>query len=125
MKIVLINEELHSQMQIYLALCDRHSVEIAEDEETALRLINEKLPDLVVLDLGLPSPDGNGWAGLRLLEKVKRQHPHIRVVTIINEENEDILGKASTLGVNDFIRKPIRSRRLMEIVGQQVVPMMG
>jgi two-component system nitrogen regulation response regulator NtrX len=49
----------------------------APEGETALRLVREELPDLVMLDIALPGKDG-----LEILQDLKDQYPALPVIMI-------------------------------------------
>ena len=87
-----------------------HAVFAALDAETALRLINESLPDLILLDWMLP-----GMSGLDLARRL-RAEPRTRQVPIImltakGEERDKVLGLET--GADDYITKPFSPKELL------------
>ena len=54
-------------------------VEEAGNGEEALRIIRERSPDLIFLDILLP-----GENGLQLAQKIKRDFPNIRIAMLTN-----------------------------------------
>jgi DNA-binding response OmpR family regulator len=85
---------------------DGYTVQLAGDGETALRLADEREPDLVVLDLMLPGIDG-----LEVCRRL-RSHSDVPVVmlTALGEEADRILGLQ--LGADDYVTKPFSPREL-------------
>ena len=76
----------------------------AQDGEEAYRLIKEKQPDVVLLDLIMPKMDG-----LSVMEKVSRDNtlkkrPEFIVISAVG--NENITEDAFSLGANYYIMKP-------------------
>lgn len=72
----------------------------AGDGATALQLIQEKKPDIAVLDVNLPS-----LSGLEIARKLqnKRQTPHLIILTMHKEE--ETMNRALDLGVKGFVLK--------------------
>ncbi len=51
--------------------------QIALNGEEALKVLEEDPPDVIVLDLRMP-----GIQGMEVLERVRRDHPHIQVIIL-------------------------------------------
>jgi len=114
MKIIIFNEELRSQMQMYLALHLRHEVEIAEDKEALLKILNSDCADVTFLDLNYSSEEHNGESGVKLAQQVRRKYPNLRVIGIHNGHDSSLENKAQKIGLNDLITRPIKNRQLMK-----------
>jgi two-component system phosphate regulon response regulator PhoB len=87
-----------------------HDVVLAGDAESALRLMQGALPDLVLLDWMLP-----GMSGIDLAKRL-RADPRLRNVPVIMltaraEERDKVLGLE--IGADDYITKPFSPRELM------------
>ena len=78
----------------------------APDGETALKLVGEEAPDLVLLDIALPGLDG-----LEVLQELKRHYPFLPVVMISAYGSVENAVKATRLGAYDFIEKPPQRRQ--------------
>ncbi|MDD5642023.1 MAG: response regulator, partial [Syntrophales bacterium] len=76
-------------------------VATAADGETALKLVAEEPPDLVLLDIALPGKDG-----LEVLQELKARSPALPVVMISAYGSVENAVKATRLGAYDFIEKP-------------------
>jgi DNA-binding NtrC family response regulator len=50
---------------------------VALSGEEALQMVEEDAPDVMVLDLRMP-----GINGMEVLERVKREHPHVQVIIL-------------------------------------------
>lgn len=83
------------------------SVEVAMDGEQALTMVQNRAPDLIVLDLMLPKVDG-----LEVCRQVRRQHSHIPILmlTAKSDEFDKVLGLE--LGADDYLTKPFSPREL-------------
>jgi two-component system phosphate regulon response regulator PhoB len=87
-----------------------HEVVTALDAETAQRMVNDALPDLILLDWMLP-----GISGLELARRLRadgrsRQVPII-MLTARGEERDKVQGLET--GADDYITKPFSPRELL------------
>lgn len=98
------NKEFCSILNDYLlSQKDIEVVAIAKDGLEALELIEEKSPDLVVLDIIMPQLDGLG-----VLEKLNTMHinPHPKVIVLSAVGQDKITQRAITLGADYYVVKP-------------------
>ena len=87
-----------------------YSVESAFNGKEALKLIEDKTPDLILLDLMLP--DMSGLEICRILRSSKKtKNIPIMMVTAKGEEIDRIVG--FELGADDYIVKPFSIREFM------------
>jgi len=85
----------------------RYDVVLAADGATALRQASSMLPDLVILDLGLPDMDGTEViAGLRGWSKVP-------IVVLSAREGQADKVDALDAGADDYLTKPFGMDELM------------
>ena len=73
----------------------------AASAQGGLEAIKLDLPDLIILDLGLPDT-----YGLDLLKVIRDHEVKCPIVILTAETNEDVLVKGLDLGANDFLIKP-------------------
>jgi DNA-binding response OmpR family regulator len=87
---------------------DSHEVVTATDGEAACRLIHEKRPDLIVLDLMLPK-----MSGYEVCRKVRAEGVQvpIMILTARGEEADRVLGL--DLGADDYVTKPFSIREVL------------
>src|SRR3954470_8697903 len=79
----------------------------AVDGRSALETIHRRHPDLVVLDLGLPQPDG-----LDVTREIRRTSTlPIVMLTARDDELDKLLGLE--LGADDYLTKPFSPRELV------------
>ena len=84
-----------------------YQVQVAHDGRTALQILAEEPPDLVLLDLGLPDLDGVGV--LRRL----RAFSALPVIVLSARHSSDDKVEALDLGANDYVTKPFGVEELM------------
>lgn len=87
---------------------ESHEVLTATDGEQACRLISERKPDLIVLDLMLPR-----LSGYEVCRKIRGEGNMTPIVmlTARGEEADRVLGL--DLGADDYVSKPFSIRELM------------
>jgi CheY-like chemotaxis protein len=81
---------------------DGYTVRVAGDGEEALRLVADRLPDLIFLDIRLPRMDG-----LSFLETLRRQEEtrNIPVVIVSNYSEEELIARGLQLGALEYLVK--------------------
>lgn len=83
----------------------------AASGEEALRLARDFLPDVVLLDIGMP-----GWDGLATAEKIATACPATRIVMLTVFEDEDKLLAAFKAGARGYVLKGVSARELASVV---------
>ncbi|WP_026674926.1 sporulation transcription factor Spo0A [Alkalihalobacterium bogoriense] len=115
------NRELVNLLNEYItAQDDMEVVGIAFNGQECLRLVEEKQPDVLILDIIMPHLDG-----LAVLEKVNqtglKQKTNIIMLTAFGQE--DVTKKAVDLGASYYILKPFDMETLItkirEVSGQK------
>ena len=90
------------------------SVSFADGME-AMRAITEqrirRIPDLIILDIGMPKMDGYAFA--RLL-KSKPQFSHTVIIMLTSRDGVIDRLKGRLAGARDYITKPFRTQELMD-----------
>lgn len=80
-----------------------YGIQVAPDGETALKIIERKHPDLILLDIIMP-----GISGYEVCRRLKEYEPtnHIPIifVTAMDDDYDEFRGLE--LGAVDFITKP-------------------
>lgn len=78
----------------------------AGDGRSAVELVSERSPDVVVLDLGLPDLDG-----IHLLARLAH-HPRTRVLVVSGRATPDERALGLELGADDYLIKPFHPSEL-------------
>src|SRR5262245_11639616 len=87
----------------------------ATDPQSALNIIREKRPEIVLLDLLIP-----GVRGMELLEKVVSIAPEAEVIFVTGHYSTDAAVEAIRKGASDYITKPLSITNLRQRVGMLV-----
>ena len=88
-----------------------HQVLTAENAEAGLNLARTTMPDLLLMDMGLPGTDG--WAATRLL-KADAQLKHIPVIAVTAHAMQGDEEKSRAAGCDEYETKPFDFPRLFE-----------
>lgn len=85
----------------------------ASDGASAVELAEKKSPDLVILDIMLPQK--SGFLVLERLRKGKTREDKPHVIMITGNQGKRHKQYAQSLGVHEYLNKPFRMERLMEV----------
>jgi two-component system KDP operon response regulator KdpE len=84
-----------------------YDVETAMDGRSALQIVDERTPDVILLDLGLPDIDG-----INVLKRL-RSFTQVPVIVVSARSEPDDKVEALDLGADDFITKPFSIEELL------------
>ncbi len=77
-----------------------YEVILASDGSSALALLDERKPDLVILDIMMPGLDG-----FQVLDSI-RERFDVPVIMLTARCEQELLVKALEIGADDYVRKP-------------------
>lgn len=87
----------------------------AGDSTSALEMIDQRRPSLVLLDVWL---HGSPMDGLEVLDAIKLREPELPVIIFSGHGNIDTAVSAIGRGAMDFIEKPFEAERLLLLVAR-------
>ncbi len=87
----------------------------AGDSTTALEMVDQRRPSLVLLDVWL---HGSPMDGLEVLDAIKAREPGLPVIIFSGHGNIDTAVSAIGRGAMDFIEKPFEAERLLLLVAR-------
>ncbi|MCA9731773.1 MAG: hypothetical protein H6696_17050 [Deferribacteres bacterium] len=87
-RIIILNEDLETQMRMYLALSTRYKVEIAEDEAMLMRMIRRKKPRLIFLDEEYSGYAREGRSITKTVQKIKKKYTELQVISVLNSHSK-------------------------------------
>ncbi len=113
-EILIVEDERNIALSLeFLMKQAGHSVRSVGDGQDALDAIDELLPDLILLDVNLPTLDGYSvCARLRAEERTR----HVRVLMLTARGREIEREKGMAAGANDYLTKPFSTRELVQRV---------
>src|SRR5947199_7698261 len=87
----------------------------AEGPETALKIFETKVPELIIMDLNF-SLHTSGREGMSLLKEIKNINASIPVILITGWGSIELAVQGMKLGANDFINKPWNNEHLLQSI---------
>lgn len=115
---ILIVDDTETNIDILLdTLGDDYEVSVATDGETALELVAENPPDLILLDIMMPGMDGYEVCR-RLKSDEKYKKIPIIFITAMSEVTDET--KGFEIGAVDYITKPISPAIVMSRVANHL-----
>jgi two-component system OmpR family response regulator len=111
MDILIVEDEPEIAQLIQLALeKEGFSCRVSRDGIHALQMFQEQPPDLIILDLMIPSLDGLEVCA-RVRQKPGAKDPYILMLTAKGEEIDRVIGLST--GADDYMVKPFSPRELV------------
>ena len=88
-------------------------VRVAADGEAALKALEEKTPDLVLLDVMMPKRDGYD---LCQMIRANPDWKDVRIIMLTAKGRDVEKEKGMALGADEYVTKPFSTRELVERV---------
>jgi two-component system nitrogen regulation response regulator NtrX len=112
--ILIVDDEQDIRELVAGVLSDEgYECRTAGDSTSALQMVDERRPSLVLLDVWL---HGSPMDGLEVLDAIKAREPELPVVIFSGHGNIDTAVSAVSRGAMDFIEKPFEAERLLLLV---------
>ncbi|MEP4190942.1 MAG: sigma-54 dependent transcriptional regulator [Sneathiella sp.] len=87
----------------------------AANSDECMAAISNRRPNLVVLDIWLR---GSALDGIEILQQIKKTATDLPVIMISGHGNIETAVNTIKMGAYDFIEKPFKADRLMQVVGR-------
>ncbi|MGA2600257.1 MAG: response regulator [Bryobacteraceae bacterium] len=92
-----------------------YDVLLAKDGLEGVKTARERIPDLIVMDLGLPGL--NGWEAARRI-RLSSKTAHIPIIALTGSTNAENVLKAKQAGCDAYETKPVVHKRLIAKIRQ-------
>ena len=113
--ILVVEDNADNMLTIDVLLRDKYEIIKAEDGETGVKKAKEHIPDLILMDIGLPGIDG--IEAYKIMKKsMELQFTPVVALTasVMPKEREAILAE----GFDGFVAKPIIVEELMKAISE-------
>jgi CheY-like chemotaxis protein len=113
---ILVIEDDSALNQAYQTILDRagYNVQTAFDGEEALKIVADYEPDIIFLDLRMPTLDGIGF--LRAYQPIAN-HKNVKIIIFSNYDMQQEIDEAYHLGADRYVLKAWASpKELIKIV---------
>lgn len=115
--ILIVDDDIAVRTSLELLLSGAgNSVLTADNPSDALSIINQRVPQLILLDLNF-SIDTSGNEGMQLLKDIRAIDLKVPVILITGWASIELAVKGMKLGANDFINKPWNNEHVLQSVG--------
>jgi len=106
---ILVIEDNQDMLQLLgrILKSEGYHVVLATNGASGMSLLRDNNPDLVLLDIMMPGPDG-----YMTLESI-RQYSSVPVIMVTAKLETEALQKALDLGADDYVKKPFRPAVLL------------
>ena len=102
MRLLIIEDNILLRHHLTVQFRDAgHQVDAAEDAKEADRLITEGIPDVAIVDLGLPDEDG-----ISLIHRWRENHISFPIMVLTARESWQEKVSALNAGADDYVTKP-------------------
>jgi PAS domain S-box-containing protein len=115
-RILVVDDELGPRESLRMLLKPAYQITTADSGRTALDMLSQVRPDVVILDIKMPEMDG-----LEVLRRVKRADPSIEVVMITAYASLETVKLALTHGAFEYLIKPFSRQDLEDVVRRALV----
>jgi CheY-like chemotaxis protein len=112
-KVLVVDDEKSMRELLRLHLANEgYEVAVAEDAVVAGHLILQNKFDLVIVDVQMPYMNGYEFVGALKSDPETRDIPVVFLTT-----DDNVASQATKLGAAAYLKKPVMSDRLLEVVG--------
>ncbi|MET3941808.1 NarL family two-component system response regulator YdfI [Paenibacillus sp. PvP094] len=88
----------------------------AEEGEEAIRIMLDKQPDVILLDLNMPG----GLSGLNTLKRMNEQHIRIPVIILTTYNEDDLMIEGLSLGAKGYLLKDTSREQLFRTLDSAI-----
>src|SRR5438552_8251471 len=114
-QVLVIDDEMGPRESLRMLLKPDYNVHTADCVDAGIRLLKEKQPDTVVMDIRMP-----GATGIEGLRTIREIDPHLSVIMLTGFGALETAQEALRLGANDYINKPFDAGEMRKVIGRNV-----
>jgi len=118
-KIICVDDVNYSLVSVKSRIGEHFDVYPAQSVAKMLELLENFIPDLILLDINMPDIDG--YEGIKIL-KANKSYANIPVIFLTGNSDRESIVKGLSLGAVDYIIKPFTASQLIESIENQLNP---
>jgi DNA-binding NarL/FixJ family response regulator len=110
-RIVIAEDHAILRAGLRALLSARKDVEVvgeAGDGREAVRIVDNLVPDLVLIDLSMPKLNG-----IEAIREIKTRHPQIKIIVLTVHKSEEYISASLDAGANGYILKDASQNELI------------
>jgi putative two-component system response regulator len=115
-KILIVDDDPDIRLSLHVRLKANHyDVVFAEDGVGGIAEARKQMPDLIILDLGLPAGDG-----FSVMERLQANNilSTIPVIVVSGRDRNANRDRAIKAGAKAFLQKPVDNARILAVIRQ-------
>jgi len=94
-----------------LILEEYYNVTTVNDGKQVFDVVSKIKIDLILLDYDLRTINGTN-----IIKRIKNNFPSIKIIMVTGHEDADVMSMAFSLGADDYIIKPFKTKDLLEAI---------
>ncbi|MBR5555671.1 response regulator transcription factor [bacterium] len=113
-KVIIVEDFKLTRVGLRCALNENSDIEVVAESENAidgLKMIESLIPDVVLMDLGLP-----GMNGIEAMLKIREFAPEIKTIALTSHDREEEVIAALSSGASAYCLKDIDPTKLADVV---------
>src|SRR6059058_1564635 len=114
-QILVIDDEMGPRESLRMLLKPNYQVHTADCVEAGIKLLKEKQPDTIVMDIRMP-----GMSGIEGLRQIRELDPNLSVIMLTGFGALETAKEALRHGANDYISKPFDTGEMRDVIGRNV-----
>jgi DNA-binding response OmpR family regulator len=115
-KILIVDDDPEMRLALHIRLkANNYDVAVAVDGVSGIAETRKHMPDLILLDLGLPA--GDGFTILERLQ-INDSLAHIPVIVVSGRDRAANRDRALKAGARIFLQKPVKNAELLYAIEQ-------
>ena len=112
-KILIVDDDsfFRTMLKDIITVAGHEVVGLADDGEVAVELSKKLSPEIVFLDLVMPSKNG-----LEALEIIKKLPSPPKVILCTTIKGEKVISEAKNKGIDGYVKKPFEEKEILEAI---------
>jgi len=119
-KILIVDDDPEMRLALSVRLrANSYDVCVAVDGVSAIAEARKQMPDLILLDLGLPAGDG-----FTVLERLQAMEALVHIPVLVVSGRNRLANQERVLAANaqGFLQKPVKNSQLLEAIARILLP---
>ena len=121
MKLLIVDDNPINQKFLYYSLKKYYEIETADNGLEAVKILEQKSFDLILMDLSMPVMDG-AEATLQIRKSINAMNKHIPIIFVTTNDFEHERVRCMENGGSDYLIKPIDIDELLKSIDIQLNP---
>ena len=115
---VLIADDTQFMRANLKIILERNNMQVIGEAENGIKVVKmyeELKPDVVTMDITMPGMDG-----IEAVRQIRKDHPDAKIVMVTALGQEMFVREAVVAGAKNFIVKPFKEDKIVEILNKVV-----